>query len=94
MLDNRTVIETAAKVFEKYDLPDGFFSLTGIHENRVWLRYVFGVWDVPEMEMIVQACNEWKQETANLYFVHHHTEIDGVPVLISGEIPKEAYVND
>lgn len=92
MLDNKTVVETAAKVFEKYNLPDGVNQITGLHGERLFIGYVLGVYDVPDMEMIQQATNEFKRTTGNHFLIVHRTVIDGVPVEISAQIPQEAYV--
>lgn len=90
MFDNQTVVETAEKVFERYNLPDGVTHISG-NTDKVEIYYRLGEYDVPEMEQIVKALNEWKRVSRGHYVVFHPTKIDGVPVRIIAEIPEGAY---
>lgn len=92
MLDNKTVVETAAKVFEKYNLPDGA-QIDGRY-GQVSIWYVFDVEDTKDMEQVLHATNEWKKTSGRWYLVDHRTEIDGVPVRINAQIHQEAYVGN
>lgn len=94
MFDNITTLETALKAVKKYDLPDGFHSVSGRYDDVVSIEYALGVWDVPEMEQIARNTNTWKAESGRQYVVGFRTEIDGVPVQVLAHIPKEAYVED
>ena len=94
MLDCITSLGTALIAVKKYDLPDGFHAVSGRYDEVVSIEYSLGIWDVPEMEMVVRNTNTWKKESGPQYVVDFRTEIDGVPVQVLAHIPKEAYAND